>query len=333
MNLRTGARGLFVGRGSKPNAVALALLCAGLLASAGVGLAGDGAGSGQPETGEELGRRFGGDRFFTIPSKDAEIGFQISTQVTAVLVKGGQEVLHGAMLVRGDDAEEVALIEIQRQRSETDLPVRRAKEQAELAKVEYDLQVQAQQAGGATETEVNRARVNLRIAELDVEQAEENGMQERLQLGRLEARLTRFRLTAPFDGRVDSVVVVEGDTVGEGQPVVRVVQIDPLYIDVHAPVAETMTKGLREGDKAWALVDVPEGARVLEGKIIEVSPVAQFASRKRRVRVEVSNPEGWPPGLAAWVRFEDPGAAWEGYRLEVPGASSADAGADDGAGS
>ncbi|MFG0326221.1 MAG: efflux RND transporter periplasmic adaptor subunit [Phycisphaerales bacterium JB037] len=327
MNLRTGARGLLAGRGSKRNAgaVAAALACVALLASAGVGGADRSA---QPETGEEVGRRFGGDRFFTMPSKDAEIGFQISTQVTEVVVKGGQVVKEGALLVRGDDAEEVALVEIQRQRSETNLPVRRAEEQAELAKVEYELQVQAQQQGGATETEVNRSRVNLRIAELDVDQAKENASQEALQLARLEARLTRFRLTAPFDGRVDSVVVVRGDTVGEGQPVVRVVQIDPLFIDVHAPVAETMTKGLREGDKAWALVDVPGGAKVLEGKIIEVSPVAQFASRKRRVRVEVSNPEGWPPGLAAWVRFEEPGAAWDAYRLEMP-----EAGADDGAGS
>jgi len=272
-----------------------------------------------PETDERqielLGLEFGGSRTFTKPSKDAEIGFQVPTQVMEVPVSGGDRVEEGDLLIRGDDAEEMALLEIQKMRAETDLPVLRAQEQFELAKVEFEMQTEAYENGGATEQEVNRARVNMRIAELDVDQAKQNLEQERLQYERLKARSTRFRLTAPFDGRVASVEASPGDTVQESQPIVRVVRIDPLWIDVNAPVRQTIRMGLSEGDPAWAMVDVATGARVVKGRIIEVSPVAEFASRQRRVRVEIPNPEKWPPGLATWVRFDPPPARWEKLTL------------------
>ena len=47
-----------------------------------------------------------------------------------------------------------------------------------------------------------------------------------------------------------------------------------------------------------------------EGTSTEVSPVAYFATRQRRVRVEVPNPDGWPAGLPAWVRFTAPDGEW-----------------------
>jgi len=260
---------------------------------------------------ETLGRRFSDDRFFTKPSKDAEIGFQLPTQVMEIAVKGGDPVERGALMIRGDDAEELALLEIQRMRAESDLPVRRAREQFELAKVEFEMQEKAFRDGGSTEQDVNRARVNMRIAELDVDQARMNLGQEQLQLDRLEARMTRFRLTAPFDGVVESVQVSVGDTVQESQPIIRVVQIDPLWIDVHAPVRDVVGMGLAKGDPAWALVGVSREGRVVQGRIIEISPVAEFASRRRRVRVEIPNPDRWPPGLAAWVRFAQPPENWQ----------------------
>lgn len=254
---------------------------------------------------------FQGERVFTRPSADAVIGFQVTTEVMAVEVTGGQVVRTGDLLIQGDDREEQALLLAQRGRADTDLPVRRAREQAELAKVEYENQQLALERGGGSEQEARRAEVAMRIADLDVEQAALNAQQETIQVKRFETRVARYALRAPFDGRVDQVTVDVGDTVGAGDPVVRVVSIDPLKIDVHTPVTVSLTMGLKEGDSAWALLDVPGAPAVVRGRIIEVSPVADFASKKQRITIEIPNPKAWPAGLGAWVRFTKPPASFE----------------------
>lgn len=251
-------------------------------------------------------REFGGERVFTKASKDAEIGFQLPTSIVEVLVKGGEAVEPGQAMIRGDDEEERATAELQRVRSDSDLATRRAMEQLELAKLEREQMEEAFKRNAATEQQLNRAKVTVRVAEIDVQLADWNREQERLNYERMLARAERLTLKAPFAGRVDQVVVDPGDTVQESQAVIRVVQIDPLHIDVHTPVTTSMRLGLSEGDRAWALIDVPGRPQVLEARVIEVAPVAEFASRKQRIRVELANPEALPPGLAAWVRFTEP---------------------------
>lgn len=287
---------------------ALILMACAVAIAAGAGAAKiqpDAAGSQAPAI-DELVREFGGERVFTKASKDAEIGFQLPTSIVEVLVKGGESVEPGQALIRGDDEEERATAELQRVRSDSDLATRRAMEQLELAKLEREQMEEAFKRNAATEQQLNRAKVSVRVAEIDVQLADWNREQERLNYERMLARAERLTLKAPFAGRVDQVVVDPGDTVQESQPVIRVVQIDPLHIDVHTPVTTSMRLGLSQGDRAWALIDVPGNPQVLEARVIEVAPVAEFASRKQRIRVELANPGALPPGLAAWVRFTEP---------------------------
>lgn len=250
--------------------------------------------------------RFGGERSFTRPSKDATIGFQVPTSVKEVAVVGGQRVQAGDLLVRGDDAEERVLMRLQEDRAATDLPVLRATEQHELAKIEHELTQESFSRGSANEQEVRRAAVSERIAEIDLERERWNHEQEVIQLDRVRERVARYSLRAPFDGQIDVVQVDMGDTIRETEPVVRVVRIDPLHIDVHVPFLATLSLDLDAGDRAWILLDVPGRPQLLEGRVVEVSPVGDFASRKQRVRVEAANPEALPTGLPAYVRFTPP---------------------------
>jgi hypothetical protein len=72
-----------------------------------------------------------------------------------------------------------------------------------------------------------------------------------------------------------------------------------------------MTLGLKPGDPAWVLMDTPDDPVVLVGKVLEVSPVAEFASQSIIVKVEIENPRSRPAGLAAWVRFVEPTGPWQ----------------------
>lgn len=264
-----------------------------------------------PESeGERWSRGFAGVRVFTKPSRDAVMGFSRTTSVLEVLVSGGQLVERGDLLVRGDDREDEALLRQQRVRAETSLPIERERKIEALAKVEYERMREVHQQDGAAQLEVDRARLNWETSVLDARMAVWQQEQEAMQVERAEARVEALRLRAPFDGVVESVKVDEGDTIRESEKVVRVVRINPLWMDVHAPVEETLLLGLEPGDPAWVLVDYPGEPRLLEGRVVEVSPVADFSIRKRRVRVEADNPEGWPPGLGAWVRFQEPSDEW-----------------------
>ncbi len=296
--------------------------CRGLALAAGLASASASLPSGQPAgeppassaaaSAETLSKRFAEvDGYFpTIPSKDAQMGFQVSTQVLEVLVKGGDKVKADQVLVRGDDEEELALLKIQEIRAKTTLPVDRARRALDLAKIELERAEQSFEGGGAMDLEVERAKANAAVAAIDLDTAIWNMDQEVLQLDRMKKRAERFLLRAPFEGQVDVVAVDRGDVIRETEPVLRLVQIDPLWVDVNTPVTMSVSKGLKNGDKAWVLLDVPGAPKVIEGKIIEVSPVANFAARKQRVRVEFDNPSGWPPGLAAWIRFTQPSEEW-----------------------
>lgn len=260
---------------------------------------------------------FGGEKAFTRPKQDAVMGMSVPTTIREILVKGGDRVKKGQILVRGDDAEELALLKAQKLRAESMLPVDRAEKAVELQRFEYDQLLNLQREGGGSAQELERARLSLEAAKIDFETAKFNQEQEALQISRVEARVDRYRITAPFDGEVDTVFMDPGQSVTDNDKVLRVVEIDPLELDVAPPTAVTLADpvsgrgAVRVGQPAWVLMELPGEGRVYVGIVTEVSPVADARSGTRRVRVEVANPEGLVAGLTAWVRFTEPEGEWK----------------------
>lgn len=250
----------------------------------------------------------------TRPSRDAVIGFTLPTRITEILVRGGNEVTKGQLIVRGDEAEDLALLKLQRKRIETDLPVQRAKKQMELAEKEYEIQLDVSGKGGSSAQQVERAKLSAEVARLDFQRAGVEEIQERIQIERLEARVEKSRITAPFDGIVDHVTLDVGASVSESEKIVRVVNVDQLWIDAPAPTQDPVTLSVNVGDPAWVLIDVAGQPVVRQGKVIEVAPTADPASRTRRIRIEVPNPKGEQRLLAgepSYVRLTPPTAEFE----------------------
>jgi len=289
--------------------VAASLAVGGGLAASGsqpAGVEPGGYGSEAPE----WAAGFGGASHFSEPSLSATMGFDVPTSIREVLVRGGQVMREGDLLMRGDDAEELALYETQKLQTQKDLDVLRAKKVHELRKVEYESTKQASERGGASALEVDEARVSMEVAEVEVWLQEMAFKQAKAQLDRYKARLDRLRLYAPFDGIIDEVLVEVGDGISEGQPALRIVNIDRLRSDVPVPTELTMQLGLEPGDPVWVLVDAPGEKKVYVGEVTEVSPRTLYATQQRRVRIEFPNPRRHPAGLAIWVRFTEPEGEW-----------------------
>ena len=274
--------------------------------------------SGQPEADRLAAMMAFGERAVVKPSRDAVMGFTLSTSVREVLVSGGQQVKAGDLLIRGDDIEDKAEAEFQRTRADTELPVERAKLQRDAAQIEYDIQVETMAQGAGSPAELRRTESALDLAKIDLELAMLNQVMSSLQADRAEARVTKLNLRAPFDGVVDLIEVDVGQSVRDGEPVVRVLSVDPLWIDVPTPTSLTMQLGLKPGSPAWVLLQEDVAERVYVAEVLEVSPTADATSGDRRVRVQMDNKIGLVPGVNCWVRFTEPTGSW-GDNVVDPG--------------
>ncbi len=267
---------------------------------------------------DELTESFEGYKCFARPNKDAQMGFSNPNRVTEVLVKSGQRVKKGEILIRGDDEEDLIALELQKVRSKSKSTVDRARAQAELAKLENDkIKLVAQKGDAASPQELDRARLSYEAAKADFETAEVEQRQQEIAVERLQSRVDRARIIAPFDGVVDFVKVDAGQQTNENDKILRVVNVSPLWIDVPALTPETVMLGTKLGDEAWVLMDVAGKPRVMKAKVIEMAPTGDASSRTRQVRLELVNPDradGSPgelvAGEPAWVRFSAPSEEW-----------------------
>lgn len=256
-------------------------------------------------------------------SRDAIMGFSQPMKVSEVVIRGGQEVSKGQVIIRGDDAEEQAMLRIQKLTSDSDIPVESARKQRDLAELEHKRNQEAFAKGGAGQQEVERAKLQWEVGELNFQKAVLDKTREVIQLERMQARVDRSRIDAPFDGVVDSVNVDVGQSVSENEKLVRVVNVDVLKVDVGADIGDPKTWSVKLGDTAWVLVDIAGVAKVRTATVREVAPTADLGSRTRRVQVELPNPKGAErlmPGGPAWVRFSEPA----GDLLTAVGAGAVD---------
>jgi RND family efflux transporter MFP subunit len=95
-------------------------------------------------------------------------------------------------------------------------------------------------------------------------------------------------VTGPFVGLVRERRASVGDYVAVGQPVVVLVQVDPLRLRLEVPEREAA--GVRGGQPVRLTVEGDSGTH--EGRVARISPAIREDSRTLLVEAEVPNPAG-----------------------------------------
>jgi len=242
-------------------------------------------------------------RPFTRPSEDVALAFVRPGLVAKVHVKEGDYVKAGQPLIQLDDQAERK--QLAQYKAEADDKIRIAAAEAELkqAKVDLDKMEEAYYAGAATPLEYQHAQLDVVIKELTLDLARFQKKQSRLKYEEARAQVDRMRMVSPIDGRVETIAVKKGEAAKELEKILRIVKIDPLWIDVPVALSEARTK-LKEGQAAGVDFDDGQGkVLTVEGKIIRIAAVADAASRTLSVRVEAPNPSQRPAGEYVTVRF------------------------------
>lgn len=118
-------------------------------------------------------------------------------------------------------------------------------------------------------------------------------------LTRARVELSNTRITAPFDGLIEDHMVEIGDFVKEGDPIVRVVDLDPIII-----VAQVTERNLgRLSLDSIGRAKLVTG-QVVEGRVRYLGTMADQTTRTFRVEMEVANPGGTiPDGATAELRI------------------------------
>ena len=104
-----------------------------------------------------------------------------------------------------------------------------------------------------------------------------------------------YRLISPARGVVQEIETREGDAVSDGKRVVRLVDVDDLWLNLEA--YEPDLSALRKGQHVEFSVEALPGES-FEGEITFIDPAVDDPTRTARVRVEVANPDGrLKPGM------------------------------------
>ncbi len=238
------------------------------------------------------------------------MGFSQPTEVRQVLVKVGDRVNTGDVLVRARDGDIQAAFRLQQRRAVNRYEILAAQNRVDLAQIEFDNQRSVREAGGGTPLEFDRAKASLENAKIELDNANERFIEQGIVLERQEAELERFAVTAQFDGTVAAIEVSPGQAMQDSEPALRLVSIDPLQVKLPTPTSTVIGTGLDRGDKAWVAVSVAGEPKLFEATVTEVSPVADFGSDKVWVKLQMDNPDRVPSGLPAWVRFTAPTEAF-----------------------
>jgi len=252
----------------------------------------------------------------TAPSKDLTLSFTRAGRIAKVLVREGQAVREGQLLVQLDDAVERMQLSLLKAKAESTTAVRAAEVRLERARSVLAKIQKAHDEHAAPDRELEDAKLNLAMAELDLEAARFEHEQARGAYDQAELMIERMRLTAPADAEVERIRAQAGEAVDALVPVIRLVCVEPLWVDVPAPVVQA--RRLAAG--APALVRFAGSPKPVAAKVVRVSRVADAASETLEVRVELPNPTGRPAGEQVTVSFPPPaGAAKAPGALREPG--------------
>src|SRR5690606_31397763 len=140
------------------------------------------------------------------PRHDLRLGFTVPGRVAETLVEPGERVAEGQVLVRLDDAESRAQIELYSLRASSHLDEEAAEAEWRLAQNEEARIRDAFEKGAAGAFEVERAQLQTMRKQTDLAIARQRRAEAQALLRQAEARHADFTLRAPTSGIVEQVL-------------------------------------------------------------------------------------------------------------------------------
>ena len=236
--------------------------------------------------------------------EEAQIPAQEAGVLSEIKTHEGDQVTAGALLAQMDDGQpkvhrKAAYGDYMaaKQHAENDINVRFSKAAYEVALSEWQKADEAARKvkGSFSEVELDNKRLSAQKAKLQIEQSEVDQKVARFtaetkaaEVENADETIQRRQIKSPIDGLVVSINRHTGEWLQAGEPVLRVVRMDRLWVEGWVNSAEF---GPDEISNKPAQIDVElaKGKHAkFTGKIVFVSPLVE-AGGEYRIKAEVEN--------------------------------------------
>ena len=202
----------------------------------------------------------------SVGSMRAVQGADLSTESSGVITKihfeNGQQVNEGDLLVELDTQTEEANL-------------RSAEAEADLARSVYE--------------RTRRLRVNNTVPQSDMDAAESQMRKMNALIEQLKSTLREKQVRAPFSGHLGIREVNLGQYVDNGDKIVSLQSLDPIYVDFLLP--QQLLSQLKPSFPLRVMTDVYPG-KVFDGELTAVNTEIDPVTRNIRLQGTLQNPEG-----------------------------------------
>jgi RND family efflux transporter MFP subunit len=239
------------------------------------------------------------------PSRQVQLNAPVSGVLAEIVPEEGEDVAQGDVLARMDDAVQQAAVSAARLRAEQTAELRQAKLAVEESAIQLERYEEAFEQEAASDWEVRRSRLQLHQAQAQLEALREQRALAEASLSLERARLERLTLTAPFDGRVVRRAAEPGSTLSQSDPVIVLVDLDPLEAKLFLPA--TMYGRLSVGAEVALRGGTPVN-RDLTATVKTIDPIIDPASGTFRCVLVIDNVEAaMPAGFPVTLQWPQPG--------------------------
>ena len=207
--------------------------------------------------------------------RGVDLSTEIGGLVQAVPIKSGMDVKEGDLLIKLNDASDVAQLNS-------------LKAQADLAKVinERDRQQLAIQAISKNVFDTSKADAKSKQAQVEQQ----------------TALVAKKNLKAPFSGRVGIVMINPGQFVNPGDKLLTLQTLDPIFVDFNLP--QSNAEQIQVGQEIVVTTDAFKDAS-FTGKVTAVSPKVDTNTRNIQIEAQLANPDKKIlPGMFANVNIK-----------------------------
>jgi len=137
------------------------------------------------------------------------------------------------------------------------------------------------------------------ISQSDFDKAEAEYLQALAEADNIRTAIEKKTIRAPFAGRLGIRLVNLGQILNEGDPIVSLQTLDPIFVNFFLPQQEL---GMVSEGLSVRLTDDSPSAETFEGKITAINPQVDASTRSVRIQATVPNPgKQLRPGMFANV--------------------------------
>jgi RND family efflux transporter MFP subunit len=249
------------------------------------------------------------------PNQVIDVSSAVRGVLAAVEVDRGDLVEQDQIVARLDSNVEQAAMELANARARANAEVRADQLSAEFAARRSERVGTLYNQSAISSDQADESKTLARLRELELQEARENQHLAQLEARQAEEVLKRHVVRSPVRGVVVHRYLSPGES-AEDRPILRIAEIQTLRAETIIPVAQF--GAVKVGQQAVIVPEEPLTGHYV-GTVTVVDRVADAASGTFRARVTLANPDyALPSGLRCSVRFLQPGESVAGNIPQPP---------------